>query len=44
MEGTGDMIVVDARSDMNSGIFGEMMLTYLAGRGGAGIVVDGCIR
>ncbi len=44
MEGTGDMIVVDARSDMNSGIFGEMMLTYLAGRGGAGVVVDGCIR
>lgn len=40
----GDMIVVDARSDMRSGIFGEMMLTYLAGRGGVGVVVDGCIR
>ena len=40
----GDMIVVDARADMKSGIFGEMMLTYLAGRGGAGVVVDGCIR
>lgn len=40
----GDMVVVDARGDMGSGIFGEMMLTYLAGRGGAGIVVDGCIR
>jgi regulator of RNase E activity RraA len=40
----GDMIVVDARGDMGSGIFGEMMLTYLAGRGGAGVVVDGCIR
>ena len=32
----GDMIVVDARGDMGSGIFGEMMLTYLKGRGGAG--------
>ena len=40
----GDMVVVDARGDMGSGIFGEMMLTYLAGRGGAGVVVDGCIR
>ena len=40
----GDMVVVDARGDMGSGIFGEMMLTFLAGRGGAGVVVDGCIR
>jgi len=40
----GDMVVVDARGDMGSGIFGEMMLTFLAGHGGAGIVVDGCIR
>ncbi|WP_414476457.1 ribonuclease activity regulator RraA [Microvirga sp. M2] len=40
----GDIVVVDARGDMRSGIFGEMMLTYLKGRGGQGIVVDGCIR
>lgn len=40
----GDVVVVDARADMDSGIFGEMMLTYLAGRGGAGVVIDGCIR
>jgi regulator of RNase E activity RraA len=40
----GDMIVVDARGDMDSGIFGEMMLTYFVGKGGAGVVVDGCIR
>ena len=40
----GDMVVVDARGDMASGIFGEMMLTFLAGRGGVGAVVDGCIR
>src|SRR4051794_27338788 len=40
----GDIVVVDARGDMTSGIFGEMMLTYFKGRGGAGVVVDGCIR
>lgn len=40
----GDIIAVDARGDMASGVFGEMMLTFFAGRGGAGIVVDGCIR
>jgi regulator of RNase E activity RraA len=40
----GDVIVVDARGDMGSGIFGEMMLTFFAGRGGVGVVIDGCIR
>jgi regulator of RNase E activity RraA len=40
----GDIVVVDARGDMASGVFGEMMLTYFKGRGGQGIVVDGCIR
>jgi len=40
----GDMIVVDARGDMSSGVFGEMMLTYFKGRGGAGVVIDGCLR
>ena len=40
----GDVIVVDARGDMSSGVFGEMMLTYFFGRGGIGVVVDGCIR
>jgi regulator of RNase E activity RraA len=29
---------------MESGVFGEMMLTYFKGRGGAGVVIDGCIR
>jgi regulator of RNase E activity RraA len=29
---------------MKSGVFGEMMLTYFKGRGGAGVVIDGCIR
>lgn len=40
----GDFVVVDARGDMTAGIFGEMMLTYFKGRGGAGLVIDGCIR
>jgi regulator of RNase E activity RraA len=40
----GDVVVVDARGDMSAGVFGEMMLTYFKGRGGAGVVVDGCIR
>ncbi len=40
----GDIVVVDARGDMTSGVFGEMMLTYFKGQGGAGVVIDGCIR
>lgn len=40
----GDVVVVDARGDMNSGIFGDMMATYFKGRKGAGIVIDGCVR
>lgn len=40
----GDIVVVDARGDLTSGVFGEMMLTYFKGRGGAGVVIDGCIR
>ncbi len=40
----GDIVVVDARGDLGSGIFGEMMLTYFTGRGGAGVVINGCIR
>ncbi len=40
----GDVVAVDARGSMTSGVFGEMMLTYFMGRGGVGAVVDGCIR
>ncbi|MBJ6986170.1 ribonuclease activity regulator RraA [Devosia sp. MC521] len=40
----GDVVVVDARGDMRSGIFGDMMSTYFKGRGGAGIVIDGVMR
>ena len=40
----GDGVVVDARGDMSSGVFGDMMSTYFRGRGGAGIVIDGVMR
>ena len=40
----GDVVVVDARANMSSGVFGEMMLSYFAGRGGRGVIVDGCVR
>lgn len=40
----GDIVVVDARGDLNSGVFGEMMMTYFRGRGGLGVVIDGAIR
>lgn len=40
----GDILVVDARGDLRSGVFGEMMICYFKGRGGAGLVVDGCLR
>lgn len=40
----GDIVVVDARENMRAGVFGEMMMTYFKGRGGAGMVIDGCLR
>jgi regulator of RNase E activity RraA len=40
----GDVVVVDARGDLSSGVFGDMMSTYFKGRGGAGIVIDGAMR
>jgi len=40
----GDIVVVDARGHLGSGVFGEMMLTYFKGRGGIGVIVDGAIR
>jgi regulator of RNase E activity RraA len=29
---------------MKSGVLGEMMLTFFRGKGGSGVVIDGCIR
>jgi regulator of RNase E activity RraA len=40
----GDVLVVQAFGDPSTGCMGEMLTTYFKGRGGAGIVVDGCVR
>ncbi len=40
----GDVLVVQAYADPYTGCLGEMLATYFKGRGGAGIVVDGCMR
>jgi regulator of RNase E activity RraA len=40
----GDVVVVDARADLTSGVFGAMMMTYFKGKGGLGVVIDGAVR
>ncbi len=40
----GDILVVAAKGSPYSGCLGEMLTTYLKGRGGVGAVVDGCVR
>lgn len=40
----GDVIVCDARGEMEGGIFGGMMMTFFERHGGAGVVIDGCLR
>lgn len=40
----GDVLVVDARGELVNAILGELMVTYAATRGIAGIVVDGAVR
>ncbi|MEN9937915.1 MAG: hypothetical protein RLZZ387_4494 [Chloroflexota bacterium] len=40
----GDVLVVQAWGDPYTGTMGEMLATYFKGRGGLGIVVDGCVR
>jgi regulator of RNase E activity RraA len=40
----GDILAVQAWGDRYTGTMGEMLITYFKGRGGVGIVVDGCIR
>ncbi|HWE62563.1 MAG TPA: ribonuclease activity regulator RraA [Chloroflexota bacterium] len=40
----GDVLVTQAYGDPYTGCFGEMLITYCKGRGGVGLVVDGCIR
>jgi regulator of RNase E activity RraA len=40
----GDVLVIQAWSDPYTGCMGEMLTTYFKGRGGSGVVVDGCVR
>src|ERR671928_438172 len=40
----GDVLAVQAFGDLYTGCMGDMLITYFKGRGGGGIVVDGCIR
>jgi len=40
----GDIVVVDALGDMGSVVIDEMMLMYVKGRSGIGVIIDGCIR
>ncbi len=40
----GDVLVIQAWGDMYTGCMGDMLTTYFKGRGGAGVVVDGCVR
>ncbi len=39
-----DILVIAAKGDMDSGCLGEMLVTYLKGRGGVAAVVDGAVR
>lgn len=40
----GDVLVIQAWGDMYTGCMGEMLTSYFKGRGGVGVVVDGCVR
>ncbi|GIV82874.1 MAG: demethylmenaquinone methyltransferase [Anaerolineae bacterium] len=40
----GDVLVVQAFGDPYTGCVGEMLTTCFKGRGGIGMVVDGCVR
>ena len=40
----GDILAISAYGDPYTGCVGEMLTTYFGGRGGIGMVVDGCIR
>jgi regulator of RNase E activity RraA len=42
--GEGDILVVDARGNLQTGCLGEMLMTGVKARGGRGVVVDGCLR
>jgi regulator of RNase E activity RraA len=40
----GDVLVIDARGDVRAGTIGNILVTRMARRGGAGLVTDGAFR
>ena len=40
----GDVLVVDARGNLQTGCLGAMLMTSIHAKGTRGLVVDGCIR
>jgi len=40
----GDVLVVDARGNMQTGCLGGMLMTGIHAKGATGLVVDGCVR
>lgn len=40
----GDVLCIQAFGDPYTGCVGEMLTAYFQGRGGAGLIVDGCVR
>ena len=42
--GEGDVLVVDAGGNAQTGCLGEMLMTGVLARGGRGVIVDGCLR
>jgi len=40
----GDVLVVDARGNMQTGCLGDMLMTSIHAKGAKGLVVDGCVR
>ena len=40
----GDVLVVDARGNMQTGCLGDMLMTAISAKGANGLVVDGCVR
>ncbi len=40
----GDVLVVDARGNAQTGCLGDMLMTSIQARGAKGLVVDGCVR
>lgn len=42
--GEGDVLVVDARGNLDAGIFGDLYVARIGFRKSAGVVTDGCFR